>query len=176
MRRAAIFGIVLLSLTYLIYDLGRDNWRLIGSGPLVILLAFGYVMWSLLNKISSHRPAPAAIQVNYALWLHSLLEAAMAAISFSFGLRAGFIISAALLLHLLPEYLLVAAALKYYRRPNRQIFKTYLISMAILFASFGLFATLPKVPATIVSALTAVVAGGIIYIAWHLLNQKQPAA
>jgi zinc transporter ZupT len=147
-------------------DVAKETRAVLGLGPMIILLAIGVATWLAISKTAA-KPNPAKT-INTAFWLHSVAEGALAAVSFSFGFRAGLVVVSALLLHLLPESLAIIAALKQAGYKLDYIIKSYLISVALLVGSFSLFIIMPQINETLLFGLSTIVAGGFIVLALNL--------
>lgn len=148
-----------------VFHVGRESQEVLGLSPVLVLLAFGFVMWTLLNMLSNQLVEKSGRSINSALWLHSILEGALTALSFSFSLSAGLVMTAVMALHLLPEGLATIAALKQAGFDTAYAVRSYLISVLLLGASLLVFTFLPSPSELLLVNLTTIVAGGFIFIA-----------
>lgn len=150
-----------------IFDIANESHEIIGLGPVVILITFGALMWALLSKLARRQFGnDSGLPINLALWIHSFLEGALAALSFSFGIKTGLIVCATLLVHILPEALAVMSTLKQNGYSLIYAMRVYAISIGILITSFAVSGIiLPKSSQPILTIMTTIVAGSFIYLA-----------
>ena len=156
-----------------VFDIAKEGQETFGFGPVLILLAFGLIMWVLLAKIMRQQTGRnSGLPIYLALWLHSFFEGALAAVSFHFGFKAGVVVSLALLIHILPEGLAIVAALRQAGYSYSYAIRTYAFSIGILLVSFDLFAlALPQVSQVALTALSTIVGGAFIYLAVRITQR-----
>lgn len=108
------------------------------------------------------------------IWIHSFLEGAVTASSYGVGLIVGLIVSAGLILHLIPEVgaviaLLTAAGLSLREAIIRNVITWFLIIVGFLVVYFFL----PSLPRSVLGAALAFGAGGFLYLAYLSWREHQ---
>ncbi len=101
------------------------------------------------------------------IWLHSFLEGAVTATSYGVSLLVGLLVSAGLILHLIPEVGAVIALLTAAGLSLRQALIRNGITWALIVVGFlVVYLFLPSLPQTVLGAAMALGAGGFAYLAY----------
>ncbi len=108
------------------------------------------------------------------IWLHSFLEGAITATSYGVSLLVGLLVSAGMILHLIPEVgaviaLLMAAGLSFRQALVRNGITWMLLVVGFLVVSL----LLPGLSAGVLGAALAVAAGGFLYLAYLSWEERR---
>jgi zinc transporter ZupT len=149
-----------------LFDIAPDASRDIGILATLILLVVGFITWIFLRLlVSRYSDKSFAVVASLALWCHSFFEGALTALSFSLNFRLGVIVSIGVLLHLLPEFFAVVAALQQGGLSTKRAIQIDMITIGVLAISFTLFHLVLPGTSTYSIDLPAVVIGGaFIYL------------
>lgn len=108
------------------------------------------------------------------IWLHSFLEGAVTATSYGVSLLVGLIVSAGLILHLIPEIgaviaLLTAAGLSL----REAIIRNVITWLFVIIGFLVVYLFLPNLSPEVLGAALAVGAGGFLYLAYLSWRERQ---
>lgn len=143
---------------------GTQAWFWFPAGLLIFILARDG-----LDYIGQHGLAWVA---TLGIWLHSFLEGAVTASSYSVSFVTGLLVSAGMIFHLIPEVGAVIALLTAAGVSFRQALIRNGITWAILILGFVLvFVFLPDLSDTTLGTSMALGAGGFLYLAY--VSQKE---
>jgi len=149
-----------------LFDVAPDAARSIGVMATMFLLAVGIVTWAALRLIAkrfSHHDFAGITSL--AIWAHSFIEGALAALSFKVNPELGVIVSIGLLLHLLPEFFAVVAILKQHGLTTKQAVWVDVVTVGILATSLAIFRfAFPAASSAGLSISATVIGGAFLYI------------
>lgn len=124
-----------------------------------------------LDYIGRHGLAWAA---TLGLWVHSFLEGAVTASGYRASLLTGILVTAGLILHLVPEFVAVIALLGAAGVARRQAFVRTAVTWAILILGFIVtHVFLPGVSGHTLGIVLAVGAGGFIYLTYASWQERE---
>ena len=146
------------------------------AGPPVWLWTLGGLALFVLvhNGLNALGRRGLASVATFGIWLHCLLEGAVVATSYSVSLLVGLLVSAGMILHLIPEVAAVIALLGAAGLSFRQALLRNAVTWLLLIAGFlVVYLLLPGVAPSVLGGLLALGAGGFLYLAYLSWQERQ---
>lgn len=108
------------------------------------------------------------------IWLHSFLEGAVTGLSYDITLLTGLLVSAGMILHLIPEVgaviaLMTAAGLSF----KQALIRNGVTWALIIIGFLVVFFFLPTLPESVVGSALALGAGGFVYLAYLSWQERK---
>jgi len=96
-----------------LFDILPELLPVFGLYQSLTLFITGFFVWFILKELTDRvSKSSFAIVSSLAFWLHSILEGTAVALSFGVSFTVGIMVAIGMLLHLIPEFLAIAAILK----------------------------------------------------------------
>lgn len=147
-----------------VFDLVPSAARALTVPPAALWIAAGLVGWVLLKRLTNQvTQVGLAVVSSLGFWLHSFLEGATVAVSFTISPRLGLLVGLGMLLHLVPEFTAITTLLRAEGLSRLRSVAVDLVGIVVLWTTAGVLALVP-LDDHVLNVLAALTAGAFIAI------------